>query len=268
MYKNVLKTITPNEWEFFAEDVLFHLGFQIVIGPSEGPDDGMDLLVMRDGIKYLVSCKHAVSSDKNVGISSKSSLSETDILDRIEQHDCKGFVAFYSTGPTSGLKKRFSALRDRGYEIVELYKTDVLEIIPTMRSFTLQKYFSEVHGLVHHINAHPEEYMPLICMEEGCGKDLLDKNNIQFSMTSLVPNDGNLHMLYGCKDCINMYPDIYWAELTQIRHIEQLVGWRGCVEDLLNDGNKPSEEFYKSWALLQAGITQVLVPPGWGRWLG
>lgn len=268
MYEEAIKQLSHQDWEIFAEDALFHLGFDVLVGPSEGTDEGMDLIVKNKDVKFLVSCKHGLASGKNVGTDRKSSLCEGDIVDRILQHDCRGFLAFYSTGATSGLKKRFAAVRGQDRPVIEIYKTDIFDIIPTMRSFTLQKYFPEVHKLVHHSNSSQEEYKPLLCMGEGCEKDILDKDNIHLSMASLVPHEGKLHMLYGCKQCINSLPDIYWAEITQIRHIEQLLGWRTYVDEMLNeDGLHQSDDFYESWAHLQEGITQVLVPPGWGRWL-
>lgn len=268
MYEDALKQLSHKEWEFFAEDVLFHLGFDVLIGPSEGPDDGMDLVVQKDNIKYIVSCKHNIESGKSVGINGKSSTYEGDILDRVEQHNCKGFIPFYSTGPTSGLKKRLEKLKDGKIKIIEIYKTHILEIIPTMQSFVLQKYFQEVHNLTHHTNSDSSEYKPLICLKTGCGKDVIAKENIHLSMALLAPKEGELDLLFGCKNCINGVHEIGWAELTQIRHIEQLIGWRAFIDDRLNDEYKPSKNFYQCWALLQEAITQVLVPPGWGRWLG
>jgi hypothetical protein len=58
MYQEDIYSLSPNEWEWFAKDVLFHLGFMVYVGPSEGVDDGLDMIVERENIKYLVSCKH------------------------------------------------------------------------------------------------------------------------------------------------------------------------------------------------------------------
>jgi len=65
MYQEDIYRLSPNEWEWFAQDVLFHLGFMIHEGPSEGADDGLDMIVESGGVKYLVSCKHNHKSRKN-----------------------------------------------------------------------------------------------------------------------------------------------------------------------------------------------------------
>lgn len=266
MYADALKQLTPLEWEFFAEDVLFHLGFEVLVGPSEGPDDGMDLVVQKDGTRYIVSCKHNIVSGKSVGTSGLSG--EINILDRVTQHDCKGFIAFYSTAPSSGLKKRFLALGRDKIRVIELYKTNLFEIIPTMQSFVLQKYFKNVHMLAHHKNAEDAEYKPLLCVRPGCGKDVLSKNNIHLSMAALAVQKKEVDLLFGCKACLCEVEEIGWAELTQIRHIEQLIGWRAYMDEQFSRKYTRSKNFYQCWALLQEAITQVLVPPGWGRWLG
>lgn len=67
MYEDELKKISPNGWELFAQDVLFHLGFEILMAPSEGADAGIDLKVKKGSTIYLVSCKHFIKSGKNVG---------------------------------------------------------------------------------------------------------------------------------------------------------------------------------------------------------
>ncbi|WP_419204942.1 restriction endonuclease [Bordetella trematum] len=116
MYQEEICRLSPNEWEWFAQDVLFHLGFMIHVGPSEGTDDGLDMIVEREKTKYLVSCKHNHKSRKNVGVRE-----ESDIRDRVEQHNCEGFIAFYSVGATTALKKKFISLENAGIGVIEIY---------------------------------------------------------------------------------------------------------------------------------------------------
>lgn len=260
MYESELRELDENSWEQFAQDVLFHLGFSIIFGPSEGADDGVDMIVEFKGIRYLVSCKHNLKSGKNVGVNN-----DVDIWDRVKRHRCDGFIAFYSTGPTSSLKRKFRDLGSQGIDIIELYKSDIMNIMPTMMGCTLQKYFPRPQDISYHINDY-SVYKPLQCMK--CEKDILQKGNMPTSMVLLQKIENKLYLIYGCKKCVNSIPEIGWAEITQIRYIEQLLGFRELIDFYVENGNEPTAEFYKAWALFQEGVAQVLIPPGWGLWLG
>ncbi|EPM6344232.1 TPA: restriction endonuclease [Vibrio parahaemolyticus] len=268
MYQDYIYKLTPNEWEWFAQDVLFHLGFSVEVGPAEGVDDGVDLIatIERDQIayRYLVSCKHPYKTKKNVGVRQ-----ELDIRDRVEQHDCNGFIAFYSVGSTSGLKKKLIALESKGIDIIELYLNEIMDIIPTMRGFILQKYFDAPHELYHHV-VESSDYQPLICMNEACNKDLLLKENIPMSMAGFgIDKDKTVHFIYGCKYCVSDYcTHPYWAEISQIRYIEQMQGWNSIVEEVSNTEQLSiASDFYKDAYDLQSAILQIQIPQGWGRWI-
>ncbi|MCK4866351.1 MAG: restriction endonuclease [Gammaproteobacteria bacterium] len=264
MYQEEICKLSPGQWEWFAQDVLFHLGFTVHVGPSEGVDDGLDMLVERDDVKYLVSCKHNYKTRRNVGVRE-----ESDIRDRIEQHDCAGFIAFYSVGATTGLKKKLMSLRNKDIDVVEIYLDNVLNIIPTMRGYTLQKYFTRPQEMHHHV-VQEAEYKPLICMHEDCGKDILQHENIPRSLVGFnIDKENTVHLLYGCKSCLANYcTHPCWAEIGQIRYIEQMLNWCSMIDELQsNDGARVSSDFYKHFALLQQAILQIQVPQGWGRWL-
>jgi len=262
MYYDEIKKLSYEEWEFFAQDVLFYLGFLILEGPSEGPDAGLDLKVAKNGINYLVSCKHL---NKNVGVPH-----EQDISDRLIQHGCTGFIAFYLTSPTKPLKTKLRKIQETGTMIIELCKDEILDIIPNMSGWILQKYFKRPHELHDHKNIYAS-YKPLICLENDCKKDLLLKDNINLSLASLIYNDETkeIDFVYGCKECINKYlnDDWEWIELTQARYIEQLLRWRELMDNQIKDGFLPSETFYKNWSNFQEAMFQILVPIGWGKWL-
>lgn len=263
MYQEYIYSLSPNEWEWFAQDVLFHLGFMVHVGPSEGVDDGLDMIVERGDIKYLVSCKHNHKTRKNVG-----AREESDIRDRVEQHDCKGFIAFYSVGATTGLKKKLLALKSSNLDIIEIYLDDVLNIVPSMRGFTLQKYFKRPQEMHHHL-VQEAQYKPLRCMNEECGKDLISNEQIPWSMAGFhVDDDKKIHFFYGCKKCVADYCNHpYWAEIGQIRYIEQMLVWRSIIDEIQDEDHCLSSDFYKHWALLQEAILQIQVPQGWGRWM-
>ncbi|PPD17107.1 MAG: hypothetical protein CTY30_07665 [Methylocystis sp.] len=103
-----------DQFELFAREFLVQEGFNIVEGPDRGPDDGRDLIVeeTRSGpggktsVRWLVSCKHKAHSGGSVTPSD-----ELNIRDRLETHDCTGFIAFYSTVPSSGLATILNALK-------------------------------------------------------------------------------------------------------------------------------------------------------------
>ncbi|AEO48657.1 restriction endonuclease [Rhodospirillum rubrum] len=262
MYQEDIYRLSPNEWEWFAQDILFHLGFIVHVGPSEGADDGLDMIVERNNVKYLVSCKHNHKSKKSVGVRD-----EQDIRDRVEQHKCKGFIAFYSVGATTALKKKIASLENAGIDVIEIYLDNVLDIIPTMVGFVLQKYFQRPQE-IHHQVVCGGDYKPLKCMGEGCDKDIISKEQIPYSLVGFyIDNKNSIHFIYGCKICLADYcTSPYWAEIGQIRYIEEMLNWRSVV-DKVTSQNEPAPDFYKHWALLQEAILQIQIPQGWGRWI-
>lgn len=285
MYDKALNNLDSKQWEFFAEDLLWHIGFEIIEGPSEGIDGGKDLIVKKGDDKFLVSCKHYIKSGKSIGTSI-----ENDILDRVICHDCIGFIAFYSTQPTSGLKNKFIQLTEnnkQSIKIIELYKSNIFEIIPTMTGFVLQKYFSEPHQLYHHINDSGISYIPLNCHNSECELDVISKDTINCSRIQLVRISGKLELHYGCKSCISDYGEsimemttdtsaihnvegnieIYWWEFTQIRYIEEFSRMNSLIDSCINEAKIPvSEDFYKNWSNIQSKMLQIIIPPHWGRW--
>lgn len=116
-------------FEFFAESFLREKGFLIVSSPSRGSDDGLDLVVeeTRSGpggssrLKWLVSCKHYAHTNKSISVND-----ETDIIERVKQHRCKGFLAFYSTLPSSALRRRIESLAESALEHI-VYSKDKIE---------------------------------------------------------------------------------------------------------------------------------------------
>lgn len=103
-------------FEFFAEEFLKAIGFEIHTRPSRGRDEGMDLIVIekRKGIvgdtnfKWLVSCKHKAYSGNTVN----NTQDEKNIVARVSHHGCEGFIGFYSVGISSGLSKEINKIRE------------------------------------------------------------------------------------------------------------------------------------------------------------
>lgn len=104
----------PDTFELFARDFLDQIGYEVVIDPSRGPDGGRDLIVRetRKGIggkttlHWLVSCKHFAHSNKSVGAED-----ELEVQARVTQHNCQGFIGFYSTLPSTALSTRLETFR-------------------------------------------------------------------------------------------------------------------------------------------------------------
>jgi hypothetical protein len=101
-----------DQFELFTREFLDLVGFKIVIDPDRGADAGRDLIVeeIRAGIvgetrvRWLISCKHKAHSGGSV-----TPDDEQDIHDRVRTHKCSGFLAFYSTVPSSGLATKLNA---------------------------------------------------------------------------------------------------------------------------------------------------------------
>jgi hypothetical protein len=237
----------------------------------------VDLLVIKAGKRFLVSCKH---HQKSIGVAQ-----ERDIRDSMERNSCEGFIAFYSSSVTSGLKKKFIDLREKKFEVIEYYRTNILEIIPTMMGFVLEKYFTQIHEFYHHVSTNMT-YTPLACVK-GCGcEDILTKKAIPLSMVTLVKKGKELCFEYGCKNCLRGYPelDIFpldfnilnqfevvevgWMEISQIRFLDQFFIWRDLIaESLKRLDVVPYSGFYKNLSTFNTALMQVMVPQGWGVWL-
>src|SRR5947209_13046470 len=93
-------------FELFARELLHAEGFRIVEHPDRGADGGRDLIVEEDRsgpggcnvVRWLVSCKHKAHSGNSV-----THADEPNVRDRLGTHRCGGFIAVYSTVPSSGL---------------------------------------------------------------------------------------------------------------------------------------------------------------------
>jgi hypothetical protein len=169
-------------FELFARDFLELCGYKILSGPDRGADGGRDLIAaeIRTGVggqtevKWLVSCKHKAHSGQSVTLDD-----ETDILDRVIIHKCKGFIGFYSTLPASSITQKLEGIRterfiefqifDRERIERELFKSsDGLDIV--------RRYLPSSFTKWHRENPQPVKIFhtqrSLNC--DYCGKDLLD----------------------------------------------------------------------------------------------
>ena len=168
-----------DEFELFSRDLLQLIGFEVVQGPDRGPDGGRDLIVLesRTGItgetavRWLVSCKHKAHSGASV-----TPGDEPDIHDRIATHECDGFLAVYSTLPSSGLAGKLNARR-LGFETEVLDKARIEGILLSSPEGVLlaRRYFPKSVGVWEKESPMPatlyKEPIDLRCCI--CGKSLL-----------------------------------------------------------------------------------------------
>lgn len=257
-YEEYFMGMNDEEWEYFAADLLYNIGFEILSPPSFGPDGGKDIIVEKDNISYIVSCKHYLLSNKHVGTSDEQS-----ILDRITQHKVKGFIAFYSTGITSSLQERLDKLCENGYPYIVFDKMIISNIIPNMDSRILFKYGPNKNS--YYMNVPITEYKPLNCMV--CGKDILEDKNISFGLAGIVKNlNQEMEFIYGCKNhFINLI--LYgWVDIQQVLHLEQVNSWNSYLEELI-EGEKLSDDFWKNKNYFDSRINQRIYPSNFGKWL-
>ncbi|HBJ1651999.1 restriction endonuclease [Clostridium botulinum] len=261
-YDEFFSNMNDEEWENFAVDVLTRVGFEILTFPSFGADGGKDFLVEYNGIKYIVSCKHYINSGHHVGVKD-----ESDIIDRIVQHQANGFIGFYSTGITSKLQERLDGIKaNTKYNYIIFYKNMISIIIPKMDSKVLFNYGKL--KLLYYMNVSKEDYKPLKCT--CCKKDILNDKRIAKSLAGLVEyQDGTIGFIYGCKRClmnIKFYLGIY-LELEQALHIKQLISWDDFIDDTINEDNIIlSENFYKRKNTFEKRIRQRSYPQNYGTW--
>ena len=260
VYQDFFENMSAEEWEFFAIDFLAFEGFKILQSPSRGADAGLDGIVEYNNIKYLVSCKHYIKSNKSVGTSD-----ENNIIDRLVQHEAKGFIGFYSTLPSSSLVIRLDSYKKQGYEILYFDKDRISDILPNIPSSILQKY-GLANDIKYVMNIHDSEYQPLKCVE--CQNDILkDDYSIRTSMASLaLNNEQELEYIYGHKNCIRKYTrdEDPWIEIDQALHQDQLITWNKLVKEYALNHNV-SSNFYKNKNDFDTKIQQRMFPSNWGK---
>lgn len=261
IYDQFFQGITPDEWELFAEDFFVSIGFEILDSPAIGADSGKDLKVKYENKKYIVSCKHFISSGHSVRPSD-----EQNILDRVVHHKVDGFIGFYSTQISAGLQERFNELNNNpnfNFKFVYFDKSQISNIIPRM-SFTILQKYGMCNGLTYVLNVPEYEYKPLECLY--CKKDILNPLNINKSMVAIYKNqNGELEYVYGCKACLPMN-ELAWGEISQVLYLEQLQGWNSMV-DCFEKDDVVSKTFYKNRSIFGDRILQRTYPQNLGTWI-
>ncbi len=165
-------------WELFARDFLQELGFFVESSPDRGPDGGKDIIVTEDlkgnlgnyKFRWLVSCKHFALSNKSV-----QEKDETNILERIKDHNADGFIGFYSTLSSSGLNTRLNSLKNRSeIKDYKIFDHKIIEnyLVTIGFSKIIMRYLPENYKSVKPLHIISETYVPLECAY--CKKDILE----------------------------------------------------------------------------------------------
>jgi hypothetical protein len=228
-----------DQFELFAREFLEFLGFKVMVGPDRGPDGGRDLVVQetRTGIagetlvKWLVSCKHKAYSGMSV-----TPEDEADIHDRVRTHGCNGFLAFYSTIPSSGLATKLNT-PTLPFE-VQVYDPEKIErrLLASSAGLALAKRFFPL-SLARWRKEHPTPAQifrdePVLCCRH-CQKSLLfpEPHGIVVVWTSLPeedqPSKEHIEHVYWC--CKGLCDHILRAQYGRKDLID---GWED-IPDLL-----------------------------------
>ena len=206
-------------WEFFARDFLHDVGLDVQEGPDRGPDGGRDLIAveMRKGVvgsvkhTWLVSCKHHAHSGKAV-----SDREEIDPLGRVRKFGANGFMAFYSTVPSSSLSTTLTKLK-REFELKIYDRASIERELTSNDSVesTFKRYLPSSYEKWISIGKKPSlflgSYLPLNCAY--CGKDLLAKGegNIVFARKLGIVEKSEIEGIYwACKGSCDRAKESEW----------------------------------------------------------
>jgi len=112
------KSNSVDDFELFAQEFFLTVKKMTIFkSVSNGPDDGIDLGVesASDGTRWLVSCKHYAHSDQPVS-------REESIIERVRDWDCDGFIAFYTTAPSTTVDSRLSGAEKHKIKVIRYTK--------------------------------------------------------------------------------------------------------------------------------------------------
>lgn len=100
-------------FESFTQQFLEALGLVTIQAPSRGTDGGRDLIMAERFMTKLnreLQYRWLVSSKFRSGGRTIAPSDEQMIIDRLQRHNCNGFIGFYSTGPSTNLSDHIEAL--------------------------------------------------------------------------------------------------------------------------------------------------------------
>jgi hypothetical protein len=269
-----------DSFELFARDALAVLGFTILIDPSRGADGGKDLIVEERRVgplsetrfKWLVSCKHFAHSGKSV-----SPQDELNVLERVKAAQCRGFLGFYSTLPSAGLRDLIGVQTDIDVKLLDHEEIERRLLESLEGRLLINRFFPASCKSMK--QAPAELYVqrdPIIC--EYCGKELLNPPSGIWVLWRTQDRHGKAHYLdmhFACKgDCDDAIESMVHARHAARGYISS--GWddvqdmqvptvfitkvMGLMDDL-NKGNRfEPEALRKMKRLLSASFLHVSRP--------
>lgn len=207
-YMEIAQANTANgqqdNFELFARDFLEYLGYEIISGPNRGADGGRDLIIQETftgirnkklTVRWMVSCKHHAHSGRAV-----TPDDERSIRDRVEGHECDGFMGFYSTLPSSGLSQELERLENRmRYRI---YDREIIEgeLLCTDKGRLLaQRYFPSSFGRYAggiRLDLRPGSYVAIIKGSRSCELRSMEVKPGEMCRLSTNKGDNYIQWIY------------------------------------------------------------------------
>lgn len=228
-------------FELFTRDFLQYLGYRIVSNPDRGADGKKDLIVdeviqgitSEYTIRWLVSCKHYAHSGAAV-----KDIDEPNIIERLKQHKCDGFMGVYSTLSANSLKGLLTGIENNTIFDHELIEGLLLR--DAEGQHLAARYFPKSYASYRIENPVPanlfSDVTSIHC--EVCGADLLagKKQGVYITLTPFMEDDDNKNVLHK----YNVIKEIHFAckgdcdhNLREKWHRKYIDHWED-VDDLKN----------------------------------
>lgn len=258
-----------DSFELFSREFLHLLGFKILEEPDRGADGGRDLLVeeRRVGIagettvRWIVSCKHKAHSGAAV-----SPQDESDIHDRVRTHSALGFIAIYSTVPSTGLAIKLNAT-GLPFEVC-VYDSEKIErhLLSSLDGKKLaERFFPKSIKTWARENPNPASVFgsesKLEC--KRCGRSLLDKDAMgivvsweKHQESDASPVKRHTEAMYWCckGNCDTALQHLYrrrhpncldvWEDIPDLMMPIVFIRWVMSVFNELRDGHTYSDEAF------------------------
>jgi hypothetical protein len=217
-------------FELFAREALEAIGFTILLDPSRGADGGKDLVVEEHRVgplsdtryKWLVSCKHLAHSGSSV-----TPDLERNVIERVKSAGCHGFLGFYSTLPSTGLRNLIGSLQDIEVKLLDHEQIERRLLETSKGRQLIRRFFPTSYN---RLKPEPAklftEAQPILC--ENCGKDLFEPPSGIWVLWNTDSEDGKhaghfVDMHFACKGSCD-------------RKVEQQVRARHSAKGFINDG--------------------------------
>ncbi len=250
---NIFQNMSPDDWENFAAYYLENTGYTILEGASVGPDGGKDLIIEKDSVRYLVSCKNNVRSNKSVTLADEDS-----IPDRMSQHKADYFVGFYSTKAGDNLR---NYLKSSGIPHIILESSEIEKNLANLPFMVNQSFFDS--GSITQPKIFGAEYEPLLCCC-GCGDDLLDPDKIDIAKLYLFLSSGNLKLEWYLNDHIVKLNFLKEFSINKLLYLKELNAIINEIE-LLIDTQKynVTPKFDEAFTRIVELSHQMIYPSDW-----